>query len=284
MKMMKPLLALAAVGLLAAQSVMATQPAYGVLVPFNFTSTVSLNTNVNDNTPVYGGLNSPLTTVSVGNKDLIKLLNASSAFTDYLYWYTSGAENYLPSGTVFYLDLEAGNDQTYYETNDGNYFDGNYSSVVVSNKFGIVPLEYYDPEDDTYYYDFMEFDITGVQGAYNQKTAGGQDNEKDLLNVELFFDDYNSYYNYGNGNYFALSGTGSLSLVANSSAAQTGVGFNVNALDSYAYDYYEYATYVNVFFDQSVVVTGALSVSTRTSVASGFSSDLPYVKWWYAVP
>jgi len=269
---MKPLLALAAAGLLATQSAQANGNEYGVLVPFNFTATVNFNSNYEEPPVIRGTDISPLTTVSLGNKDLIKLLNASSSFTDYLYWYTSGAENYLPAGTVFYLDLDAGYDN--YQSPD--YYYGNYSSVVVSNKFGIIPLSYYDPDLETYNYDFMEYDVTGVQGNYGYKESTGADNEKDLVNIQLFFEDYNG----GDGNYFGLAGTGSLSLTSSSDSSPTGVGFNVNSLDSYS-DYYDEDTYYNNYmFGYDSILTGALSVSTKASGDSGFSDNLPYVSWW----
>jgi hypothetical protein len=299
MKMTKTMLGLAAAGLLATQAtttkaVPVPDPIY---VPLNFTASVVFNTNDYETIPAPNEVvKSPEQKVALANKDLINLLNESRVFTDYLYNYTEGAENLLPAGTVFYMNLY--NDYESRPT-DFYYTDYPHSSIVVSNQFGVVPLEVnYDDNNEYYstnYYDFFKFSIYGVQGGYSQ-VLNKSFTESDELSVELYFNDYN----YDNPHYFLLDGTSILTFAQNSPTAKIALSLGATTLNSAslshehhsrhnddefsfpgdigtAYPYYE-GDY-NSFYGLDVIITATLSSSATLPAAA--DEELPFVYWWH---
>jgi hypothetical protein len=252
---MKCLLGLVAAGLWMVRPGLA-QDYSGLYVPFNLTARFTYNPDLSP-APTGPAVVSPVTTVSLGNKDLITLLNNSSYFTGYLSLYTDGEETTLPPGTMFYLDMLS-------------LAGGGEGSLIVSNQFGLVPLDYVDNDNNTEY-DFADFYVNGVTGGFLSKVSRGSDLELDLVACSFYFNDnYSTYFN--------LAGTGSLIVVSDSTQSRPGLALGIGGFDSVPLLPTQRVYAANRYKGHDAICTGCLSATGH--VPAAYNLYLPYLVWW----
>lgn len=141
---------------------------YLPFVPVTFSGTITYQSSTNISGTTSSGT---VNTVSINNKSLIALLNASSTVQDDLmYW---GLPNQIPSGSYFVYDIDD-------------------EELIITNKNGFsFPLEGYGYYG---YYDFAEldFDHESLFGSCSLNTTTGAGTEQDQVDSYFYFEDYNN--------------------------------------------------------------------------------------------